>query len=143
MKPGFICRDRSTHRIHVCRLLQILVPFTDKKVGVWCALSRIRIIGPYASTGPSILSLLRHSPRICESADGPKLTFGYLQQDGPACYTCNRPLGKIKSFFGGWIICEIHSAGPIPRLSPPVFSLWGLLMGAMFKQKQGTVNDLT
>jgi hypothetical protein len=41
MKPDFICRDTSTHRTRTRGLLQILVPFTEKKVecGVLCHIS--------------------------------------------------------------------------------------------------------
>ena len=74
-------------------------PLHSQKVGVWCGVSRRRIIG-------SILFEQRVTTEVylqifnefANQLTDNELTTGYYQQDGATCHTSNASMREIESF---------------------------------------------
>jgi hypothetical protein len=99
--------------------------FYSLKVGVWCAVSRRRIIGPILFSEPitaersqelimNLISLLEVDEQDC-----------WFQQDGATARTANPTLQMLSEFFGGRIIPRNLWPPRSPDLSQPDFCLWG------------------
>lgn len=117
-------------------------PLHCLKIGVWCAVSRRRIVGPifYEGTVNSIvyqdiitqfISLLENDERYC-----------WLQQDGATCHTSNDTMHFLREFFGDRIISKSLWPPRSPDLSSPDFFLWGYLKGKVYKNRPHTLDDL-
>jgi len=98
------------------------VPLHSEKTGVWCAISRRRIIGPILFH--ETLNTARYLEifnEFVDQLDDDELRNGYFQQDGATCHTSNESMSEIESFFDDWIILKALWPPRSPDLSLPDF----------------------
>jgi hypothetical protein len=118
------------------------VPLHTEKIGVRCAISRRRIIGPiffdttvtsavYADTVQQFVALLNEYERYC-----------WYQQDGATCHTSNETMTLLKQFFDDRIISKNLWPPRSPDLTPTDFFLWDYLKETVYKKKPRTLVDL-
>ena len=76
------------------------VPLHSEKTGVWCAISRRRIIGPiFFHETLNTARYLEIVNEFVDQLDDDELRNGYFQQDGATCHTSNESMAEINSFF--------------------------------------------
>ena len=74
-------------------------PLHSQKFGVWCGVSRRRVIGPifFKQTVTTEVYLQIFNEFVKQLTDD-ELTTGYYQQDGATCHTSNASMQGIESF---------------------------------------------
>jgi hypothetical protein len=98
-------------------------PLHSVKIGVWCVISRKRIIGPlffdetinaerYQNLLTQFIALLEENERDC-----------WLQQDGATPHTANTTTTFLQEFFGERVIGGGLWPPRSPDLSSPDFSV--------------------
>ena len=117
-------------------------PSRSPKVGVWCAMSRKRIVGPLFFDQPitaeayqdiivQFISLLRPEERHC-----------WFQQDDTPINAAISTKEMLEEFFEDRVIA--HGLWPprSPDLTPPHFFLWGMLEKRVYANNPCTIEDL-
>lgn len=118
-------------------------PLHSSKVGVWCAISRRRIIGPifftetitserYKDIIENFVSLLEEDERYC-----------WFQQDGAPCHTANSSMNFLAEFFGERIVTKGLWPPRSPDLTPLDFFLWGFLKSKVYAKLLLKIYDAT
>lgn len=118
-----------------------------KKIGVWCAISRTKIIGPiffentinaerYADILYDYIALLPRDERDA-----------YFQQDGARAHTAGVTHSLLGPFFGKRLISLGSVSGIIwpprsPDLTPPDFFLWSHLKNRVFRTQPASIEEL-
>ncbi len=113
-----------------------------KKLGVWCAVSRRRIVGSiffqctvtaevYRGIVLQFISLLESDEHDC-----------IFQQDGVTAHTAQETITFLKDFFGDRPISRPLWSPRSPDLSLPDFFLWGCLKERVFATCQADLNKL-
>ena len=72
-------------------------PLHSQKFGVWCGVSRRRIIGPiffFEQTVNTVVYLQIFNKFVNQLADD-ELNTGYYQQNGATCHTSNASMREI------------------------------------------------
>ncbi|XP_063919174.1 uncharacterized protein LOC135134425 [Zophobas morio] len=119
-------------------------PLHAQKIGVWAAISRRRIIGPFFFNGN--LTAIRYleeilGPFIRELHDD-ELAFGFFQQDGATAHTAQITIATLREFFDQRVIGRNTEHIWPPRscdLTPADFFLWPHLKNTIYCTP---VNDL-
>ena len=119
-------------------------PLHSAKVGVWCAISRSRIVGPI------FFHDTINSERYCEQIIHPftrqlteqEIQTTFFQQDGATAHTSNATLNVLREFFGERIISKGLWPPRSPDLSPPDYFLWGAAKQKVYKNKPHTLAEL-
>ena len=116
----------------------------EQKVGVWCAISASRIVGPifYEGTINSeryIAQILR--PFFSELTEEEK-TFGFFQQDGATAHTANDSMNVLQSVFEDRIISRGLWPARSPDLSACDYYLWGNLKEKVYVNNPRTLQEL-
>ena len=123
-------------------------PLHDQKIGVWCAISSRRIVGPIffeqtVNSNRYIVNIL--NPFLEQLTDEEK-SFGYFQQDGATAHTARVTIERVHAVFGAERTVSRNSdtAWPArsPDLSPCDFFLWGSLKGQVYQNKPRTLEEL-
>ena len=119
-------------------------PLHSLKVGVWCAMSRRRVIGPIFFT--ETITSERYCKEIL-SAFIDQLTeeersTGYFQQDGAAAHTANISLHFLNEIFPNRIISKGIWPPRSPDLSVLDFYLWGATKQKVYRNKPQSLQDL-
>ncbi|KAL4084269.1 hypothetical protein QTP88_028094 [Uroleucon formosanum] len=98
-------------------------PLHSQKIGVWCAISRRRIVGPifFETTVNSVVyqDIITQFISLLEINEGDC----WLQQDNATCHTSNRTMNFLRKFFGERIISKGLWPPRSPDLTPPDFFL--------------------
>jgi len=103
-------------------------PLHSEKTGVWCAISRRRIIGPiFFHETSNTARYLEIFNEFVDQLDDDELRNGYFQQDGATRHTSNESMTEIESFFDDRIISKALWPPRSPDLSPPDFFPVGCL----------------
>lgn len=122
-------------------------PLHDVKVGVWCAVSAKKIIGPIffnetINSERYIQQILE--PFFLELSPNEKF-HGYFQQDGATAHTANATINRITEVFEDRIIsrnCPVPWPARSPDLNPCDFYLWGKLKDVAYKNNPRTAEEL-
>lgn len=119
-------------------------PLHDQKVGVWCAISRKRIVGPifFADT--------INSERYCNQIIQPflsqlsrhELRSGWFQQDNATSHTARTTLQCLQNSFDNRIISRGLWPARSPDLTPADFFLWGALKEKVYAGNPHTLQEL-
>jgi hypothetical protein len=120
------------------------VPLHDQKVGVWCAISRMRIIGPIffnATINAERYRTLILEPFIAHLTER-EIKEAWFQQDGATAHTAATSLNYLEGIFANRIISRGIWPARSPDLTPPDYYLWGALKGKVYENNPQTVNDL-
>ena len=107
-----------------------------QKLGVWCGISRRRIIGPLffetTITGDRYREIIRDFVSLLE----PDERDCVFQQDGAPAHTARETMDLLREFFGDRLISKFGYVPWPPRspdLSPPDFFLWGFMKDRIFR----------
>ncbi|PNF41083.1 hypothetical protein B7P43_G06225 [Cryptotermes secundus] len=105
-------------------------PPHPQKVGVWCTISGLRIIGPifFDTTMDSTL-YCRIFYDFVQQLDDVELTQGYFQQDSAMCHMSNMSMELIESFFNDRVISKKMWPPKSPNLTSPDFFSLGFTEG--------------
>lgn len=124
----------------------IEVPLHSIKIGVWVAMSRRRIVGPYFFeenvTAVKYQELLQ---QFIDELHDDELTRGYFQQDGATAHTANVTINFLRQYFDNRIVsrrADIAWPPRSPDLSPLDFYLFGYLKNTIYKTRMHTLNEL-
>jgi hypothetical protein len=108
-------------------------PLHPLKVGVWCAISRRRIIGPiFFEEIVNTEVYVNFFETFVNQLDD-ELQRGFSQQDGATCHMSNDSTAEIESFFEDRIISKGLWPPRSPDLTLADFFLWGILKGCVWK----------
>jgi hypothetical protein len=115
----------------------------SQKVGMFCALSQRRIIGPiFFDTSVTSAVYIEMFQDFMNQLDDKELSLGFYQQDGVTCHTSAASMAEIESFFPGRVISKRLWPPRSPDLTPPDFFLWGHLKGRVYMNRPRTLEDL-
>ena len=118
-------------------------PLHSEKIGVWCALSRKRIIGPiFFST---TITAERYQDIIHQALSlftEDEINFSFFQQDSATCHTANSTLRFLEDIFADRVITAGLWPPRSPDLTPLDYFLWGHLKNQVYQNKPKTLNDL-
>lgn len=118
-------------------------PLHPEKVGVWCAVSATRIVGPiFYDTKVNTAVYGRIFNTFVEQLDDIELTEGYFQQDGATCHTSGDSMKLIASFFGDRLVSKNLWPPRSPDLTSPDFFLWGYLKDRVYKNRPRSLAEL-
>jgi hypothetical protein len=114
------------------------------KVGVWVAMSRQRISGPYFFN--FTVNSERYINNILEpfvnELDDQELQYGHFQQDSATAHTAFNTMRYLRQFFGERIISRGRWPSRSPDLTPLDFFLFGHLKNKVFTRNLHTVEEL-
>ena len=118
-------------------------PLHSEKVGVWCAISGERIIGPiFFEETVNTVAYKNIFTDFVNQLDDMELTQGYFQQDGATCHTSNESMAFISSFFEDRVISKGLWPPRSPDLTTPDYFLWGYLKSRVYRNRPQTKDDL-
>ena len=114
------------------------------KVGVWCAISRIRIIGPIFFT--QTITAERYcndiiTPFINELSEEKKIN-GYFQQNGTTAHTANSSLHYLSDVFQARLVSKDLWPPRSPDLNVSDIYLWGALKQKVYQNKPQNLQEL-
>ena len=120
------------------------VPLHDQKIGVWCAVTAERIIGPIFFD--DTINSDRYRRNILEpffqQLTDDELRYAYFQQDSATAHTAHNSLQDIEAVFDDRVI----SKGLWPPRSPDLtlcdFYLWGTLKNKDYRNNPHTMDEL-
>jgi len=120
-------------------------PLQDKKVLVFCAISAVKIYGPFfvetSVNQHSYLNMLKNWfwPKHLRTEDYKKY---YFQQDGATAHTANIVQTWLKSKFGQKFLTKEKWPPRSCDLNPCDFFLWGHLKNKVYNPLPLTIDDL-
>lgn len=112
------------------------------KVGVWCAVSPQRVVGPlffddtinaerYQEIMMQFIALLEQDERDA-----------WFQQDGATAHTAATSISFLTEFFGERLISTGKWPARSPDLTPCDFFLWGYLKDKVYLNKPSSIDEL-
>ncbi len=113
-----------------------------QKIGVWCAISRARIIGPIFFEGVVTGEVYRNIIEQFISLLEPDDAYCWFQQDGARCHTSAETMDMLRSFFDDRLISSGLWPPRSPDLSIPDFYLWGYLKSVVYVNNPQTIEQL-
>jgi len=118
-------------------------PLHPEKTGVWCGMSRRRIIGPiFFDATVTTAAYMEIFNAFVNQLDDEELPIGYFQQDVATSHTSHASVAEIQSFIGDRVISKGLWPPRSPDLTPPDYFLWGYLKGRVYRNKPRTVDAL-
>ena len=120
----------------------IEAPLHSAKTGVWCAMSRKKIIGPIFFSGrlnfEAYINIIMEFIGNLEVED----RYCWFQQDGASCHTSAMTIATLQDFFGDRLITKGLWPPRSPDLSSLDFFLWGFLKDKVYLNKPQTLQEL-
>ena len=127
-------------------------PLHSDRVTVWCAISRVGIIGPYffhennrAVTVTSERYLAMIQDFFIPAINAMNLDNVWFQQDGATAHTARISMEFLRETFPGQLISlrgDINWPARSPDLAPCDYFLWGYLKSKVYKDRPQTLEDL-
>jgi len=100
-------------------------PLHSEKTGVWCGMSRRRIIGPILFDATiTTAAYMEIFNTFVNQLDDEELSTGYFQQDVPTSHTSHASMAEIQFFFGDRVISKGLWPPRSPDLTPSDCFLW-------------------
>jgi hypothetical protein len=132
-----IWSDENTHPV-------IQIPLHDMKIGVWCAVSARRIIGPvfYHETVKSDRYVRNILEPFFEQLIDDEIQYGCFQQDNAIAHTARNSMSALQEVFDDRIISTGLWLPRVPDLSVCDFYLWGNLKGKVYRNTPHTAEVL-
>ena len=119
------------------------VPPHSEKTGVWCGMSRRRIIGSiFFDATVTTAAYMKIFNNFINQLDDKELLIGYFQQDRATSLTSHASMAEIQSSFGDRINWKGLWPPPSPDLTTPDYLLWGYLKGRIYQNKPRTIDAL-
>jgi hypothetical protein len=114
------------------------------KMGVWVAMSRQRIIGPYFFnfTINSDRYITRILNPFINELDDQELQHGHFQQDSATAHTAFNTMQYLRQFFGNRVISRGIWPSRSPDLTPLDFFMFGHLKNKVFARNLHTAEEL-
>jgi len=101
-------------------------PLHSEKNGVWCGMSRQRIIGPiFFDATITTAAYMEISNTFVNQLGDEELSVGYFQQDGATSHTSHASMAEIQSFFR----LPRHFEGTLATALARSDTTWLFLMG--------------
>jgi hypothetical protein len=120
------------------------VPLHDQKIGVWCAITASRIVGPIVSE--NIINSERYASDILRPFFGSITekvkTYGYSMQDGSTAHTVTYSMNVLNEVFENRLINRGLWPARSPDLNPCDFYLWGNLKDRVYSNNPHTLVEL-
>ena len=117
-------------------------PLHSQKIGVWCAVSRKKIIGPIFFDGrlnsEAYLNIIMEFIGQLELDD----SRCWFQQDGATCHTSATTTEELHKFFHDRLISKNIWPPRFPDLTSLDFFLWGYLKDKVYLSNPQTIHDL-
>lgn len=126
-------------------------PLHDLKVGVWCAVSARRIIGPifFHQTVNSERYIANIFNPFVAALTEEETTYGYFQQDGATAHTSRRTMDHIHTIFTPDRVVsrgqsDLSPSWPprSPDLSVCDYFLWGTLKAKVYRNNPHCLQEL-
>jgi len=127
-------------------------PLHSDRVTVWCAISRIGIIGPYfvdeddrAVTVNSERYVAMIQEFFAPALKELNAELVWFQQDGATAHTARKSMAVLSEMFPGRLISlrgDISWPARSPDLTPGDYFLWGYLKAEVFKHRPRTLQAL-
>ncbi|XP_076545898.1 uncharacterized protein LOC143305599 [Osmia lignaria lignaria] len=117
-------------------------PLHSSKVGVWCAISRKRIVGPFFFERTVTSEVYEQIIIQFISSLEPNERHCWFQQDGAPAHTAASTMQLLHEFFGDQIISRGLWPPRSPDLTPPDFFLWGTLKCQVYANNPRTLEEL-
>ena len=119
-------------------------PLHDQKVGVWCSLSRERIIGSIflenTITSESYIHNILES--FFDQLTEQEKQQCWFQQDDATAHTARVSMAAVGEVFRDRVISRGLWPPRSPDLTPPDFYLWGKLKGSVYADNPRTTDEL-
>jgi len=127
-------------------------PLDGDRVTVWCAISRIGIIGPYFFDEDNCVVTVNSERYVAMIQEffAPALEelnagLVWFQQDGATAHTARKSMAVLREMFPGRLISlrgDISWPARSPDLTPCDYFLWGYLKAEVFKHRPRTLQAL-
>jgi transposase-like protein len=127
-------------------------PLHSDRVTVWCAISRVGIIGPYffqengrALTVNSDRYLTMLQEFFLPALEEMELDNVWFQQDGATAHTARISMDFLREAFPGRLISlrgDVNWPARSPDLAPCDYFLWGYLKSLVYNDRPQTLEDL-
>lgn len=122
-------------------------PLHSDRVTVWCALSRVGIIGPYFF--PVTVNSERYVTMLQDffqpALEAMQLQDTWFQQDGATAHTARVTMNFLRQTFPERLISrsgDLNWPARSPDLAPCDFFLWGYLKSKVYCNRPNTLEDL-
>lgn len=130
-------------------------PLHSEKVTVWCAVSRLGVIGPYFFEDAQGAIVTVNSERYIAMLEnffipefrrrGIDTRNVWFQQDGATAHTARASMEVVRRIFPGHVISRFGDVPWPPRspdLSAPDYFLWGYLKAKVYADKPRNLQEL-
>ena len=118
-------------------------PPHSEKIGVWCGMSRRRIIGPiFFDATITTAAYMEIFNTFVNQFDDEELSIGYFQHHGATSHTSHASMAQIQFSFGNRVISKGLRPPRPPDLTPPNCFLCGYLKGRVYQNKPRTIDAL-
>nr|XP_020451198.1 uncharacterized protein LOC109957565 [Monopterus albus] len=119
-------------------------PLHDQKIGVWCAVSGTRIVGPiFFESAVNTAVYLDIFEQFYHQLTPEEKTCCFFQQDGATCHTSHDALARVHELFTEERTVSNGLWPPrSPDLSTCAFYLWGKLKQKVYASNPHTLDEL-
>jgi len=148
---GYVNSQQSRYWATEKPKIFVETPLHSQKVGVWCAISRRRIVGPIffenTITSKEYVKILEE---FVPHLDSEEIETAFFQQDGAPAHTVKNTAPHLQSYFSDRIISksnkflETEAEWP-PRsqdLTSPDFFLWSHLKNKVYRSNPKKLEEL-
>lgn len=127
-------------------------PLHSERVTVWCAISRVGIIGPwFFEENNHTVTVTAHryvnmvQDFLLPELEGMGVGEVWFQQDGATAHTARNSMTVLRQHFPGRLISsrgDLHWPARSPDLTPCDYFLWGYLKSLVYNERPRTLDEL-
>ncbi|WP_370716200.1 hypothetical protein [Sphingomonas sp. IW22] len=140
---GYVNAQNSRHWARNNPYEFVQHPLHSTKIGVWCAISKLKLIGPifFHETINSVRYLKIFNDFISKLTEE-EISSGYYQQDNARPHVSNLSLSRIHEIFEDRLISKNLWPPRSPDLTPPDYFLWAHLKRVAYRKNPKTLDNL-